>query len=136
MLSRVEEPFLPSSHFGIEDGGESSCSVFLEPQQLLTFSGIKRKAVLKGLGRRGRPRATRVAPAVHGAASAPPPCHSRVQGRGGRCRAGETAWPASGDTLSLGPPFASARADLAVNFHPLSEMSTRRGGKRVHGCVR
>lgn len=105
--------------------------IFLEPRQLLRFSQIKRKVVLTGLGRCGQPCMTRVSPAVHGAASAPP-THATPEFRAGAAdveRGRQLGLLASWDTLRLGPPFAAACADLAVNFYLLSKMSIRGEGE-------
>lgn len=106
------------------------------PRRLLTFSRIKTKAVLKGLGRCGQLCMTHASPAVDGAAPAPPTRHSGVQGRGGRCRGGRQIGPRLGT--------CSVLARMTKNYHDCRfsrrllcpcKMSIRRGGKNVFNNV-
>lgn len=100
------------------------------PGRFLTFSWIKTKALLKGLGRCGQPCMTHASPAVDGAAPAPPTCYSGVQGRGGRCHGGDRLghvlghaqfWPAWQKTTTS--------ADLAVDFYVPARWALEREGK-------
>lgn len=102
------------------------------PWRLLTFSRIKTKAVLKGLGRCSQPCMTHASPAVDGAAPAPPTCHSGVQGKGGKCRGGRQIGPRLGTRSVL--------AHLTKNYHECRfsrrllcprKMSSRRGGENI-----